>query len=195
MKHQRTCLIFLSAIMCAGSSAAYSAPVITATEQGEKSLRTTFTPNDQGIYEADDIISTDARIDIGLDQTPVKIEWREVYQGAVGDEGPWYNVPGAQQTTNWAEIEAHKDFSFEQYQQRQAQQKPAITWPENFDCEGAGIENDPETCTRWKNIYARCPPVKEDGTCYTYRSEIQLRIQYDGSSPFEMLVIKFPGGC
>jgi hypothetical protein len=166
---------------------ASAAPQITA-QSADQTI--TFTKKGDA-YEPDELISTDEPIHIKLDRLPVKIETRAIYQGAVGEDGPWTDVPGIRQETDWLALPVKQEFDVMVGQKT----KRTVTWPEKFDCAASGVAKQPDECARWTDIYKKCKQGDENGPCYTYLSTFELRVVYEQDAPPEITRINFPGGC
>lgn len=132
----------------------------------------------------------DDSLEILLDEKPVKVERRRVYQLALSDEGAWTDVPGAETTgkplalssvpkwieRNDLEHERNLDFSW----------KPA--WTDAVD-KSLG--------EKWSELARRCAKgVGSDGSsCYIYEARRELRVWFASSPRPVILRLLFPGGC
>jgi hypothetical protein len=168
---------------------ALAAPEIFAPQYYDQTI--VFSKTTEG-YEANQIISTDWPLHVKLDRKPVKIEMRAVYQGAVGDDGPWLDVPGAWQKNEWTTLPAQQEFDVTSPDDKT---ESTMTWPEKFDCAKSDVAKQPDECARWTEIYKKCHQQGENGPCYTYLSTFELRVVYEQGATPEIIRINFAGGC
>jgi hypothetical protein len=143
-------------------------------------------------YQADELLSTEMPIHIRLDRIPVKIEMRAVYQGAVGEDGPWANVPHTMYAKEWTPLPPRQEFDILTENEYTTVK---IHWPTQFDCKHPDTVLNPDECVRWTDIYEKCQLDLKNGPCYVYQSAIELKVSYEKMTTPEIIRVNFPGGC
>lgn len=180
-----SCALFFAALAAHGAEAA---PRISAQREGAEIV---FSETLRG-YEAEELVEPELPVHVRLDKDPVKIEMREVYQGAVGDEGPWMDVPGAVLEGAWVSLAPARDFDLAR---KADEEMPDVAWPKAFDCAGPEFEGTAEDCVRWSGLYAKCDLLDGFKPCYTYFAGFEIKVYYaEGAAP-ETIFIRYPGGC
>lgn len=169
-------------------------PAYAKTEifaQPHNSQKIPFSLTERG-YEADELLALDTPVRVRLDRTPTKISIRAVYEGAVGDEGPWINVPHTRRTEEWRSLPLRQEFDVT-IDSNVTTSK--VQWPRQFDCTHSDVASTPDQCKRWEELYKSCQQHTENSICYAYQSEIELEVFYKQDATPEIIRIHFPGGC
>ena len=176
------------------TTSAYAAPDVSIVSfDPQQTPSTIILSITQNGYEINEPVSTDQKIRLKFQDIPYRIEMRQIYTGAVSDDGPWQDVPHSTVFTKWTRITAHQEI----FIPLDINASPStIKWPQKFQCP-SGDTSICDDSKRWTDLYQRCTTKSDDGSspCYTYQSGLDVRVKYKENEKPEILHFHFPGGC
>jgi hypothetical protein len=120
---------------------------------------------------------------------PGTVIHQNVEQAAVGEDGPWANIPGIRAVSKWKYMGgAEKQGAY------------VLTGAHMHAVQAAPIEANPDALRhalkdddRWGPIAARCTSATSS-PCYSYRAEDRFHFQAHGEQAYRF-IIYYPGGC
>ena len=181
------------AYLWAGSAAAWGAAddlQVRFTPPGQMQNPQDFT-REGDEFTAPELIDGDTPINLLWSQTPVSVRWRQIYQGAVSDDGGWMDVPGAQAAGAWQNLTPARQMSVTLDQDTPA---PALPWPAQMSCAQEPLKGDNASCARWQALYATCQGG-DHSPCYSYPARLALEVKLAADTPVQTYYLLFPGGC
>jgi hypothetical protein len=180
------------------TTSAYAAPEVSiiTINQNKKPSKVILSGTKNG-YETNEPISSDQHIRLKFQDRPYAIEMREIYTGAISDDGPWQDVPQSTVYKKWSPLKADTEISiFLDI----GVNPPNIKWPKEFKCPSSDISANISGCDdskRWVDLYQQCRKKNnsDPSPCYTYQSGIEVRVKYKKNDNSELIRFTFPGGC
>lgn len=156
----------------------FAAPEVSARDE-QKIIPFNYA---DGIFQSEELFSSQAAIHVRLDGKPIKLEVRSIFVGTIGEDGAWMAVPHAKKAGRWI-----KHLPVQEFDLMRDEKEMALTWPKKFDCKA--LPGGYQECPRWSRIYAK---KNARSLCL---SAFQLKVQYEEGLPFEIITIDLPCGC
>lgn len=182
-------LLCSTAILCLLATSAHAAPFITNGEHAQQLSESKWRYSPELADTIDSITVTDT-------ESVTSIEHRITISTAVGNDGPWRELPSLQRKSPWQPFAYSSNKSSIALNLPKTEDDFTVTaTPEQILAamkkEQFSYKEDEK---RWLDAAKKCNSNAEYNPCYAYKSTDEFRVTRT-SGKKEILIIDYPGGC